>query len=173
MVMSRVRNARICGEDKIYQTSKGGSALILKLGDADNSRNTQDSVKINDLTSRLIDRKAIAERGEVAQGCQAVGQMPTWLQGLRRGIRSLLTVRVLIFFEASLFRRRVYQPQHDPITLAKRKIVSIILAQGAAEHRYILGGCGQRRSRNPKTVCPGQMSGRKDKTCRVGTDASE
>jgi len=58
--------------------------------------NTQDSVKINGLTSRLIDRKAIKERGEVAQGCQEVGQsnrrlMPTWLQGLRRGIRSLLT----------------------------------------------------------------------------------
>ena len=87
--------------------------------------NTQDSVKINVLTSRLIDRKAIKERGEVAQGCQEVGQsnrwlMPTWLQGLRRGIRGLLTsawrsyespmtwpalftVRVLIFSEASLF----------------------------------------------------------------------
>ena len=104
--------------------------------------NTQDSVKINGLTSRLIDRKAIKERGEVAQGCQEVGQsnrrlMPTWLQGLRRGIRSLLTsawrsyespmtwpalftVRVLIFSEASLFRRRAYQPQHDSVRPRQR-----------------------------------------------------
>lgn len=118
-------------------------------------------MKINDLTSRLIDRKAIEERGEVAQGCQEVGQskrrlMPTWLQGLRRGIRSLLTsawgsdgspndlarlltARVLIFSEASLFRRRTLTRFRK--TLVRRKIASIILAQGAAEHRYILGGC--------------------------------
>ena len=56
--------------------------------------NIQESVKINDLTSRLIDRKAIEERGEVAQGCQVVGQIPTWLQELRRGIRSLLNLRL-------------------------------------------------------------------------------
>jgi hypothetical protein len=37
MVMSRVRKVRICGEDKIHQTSKVGSALSLKLGDTDSS----------------------------------------------------------------------------------------------------------------------------------------
>lgn len=37
MVISGVRKVRICGEDKIHQTSKGGSAWSLKLGDADNS----------------------------------------------------------------------------------------------------------------------------------------
>lgn len=37
MVMSRVKKVGICGEDKIHQTSKGRSALSLKLGDTDNS----------------------------------------------------------------------------------------------------------------------------------------
>ena len=121
-------------------------------------------MKINDLTSRLIDRKAIEERGEVAQGCQAVGQsnqrlMPTWLQGLCRGIRSLLSsarrsdgspndlVRLAHRESSDLLRsipvqaKSVSTSTRSRKTLAKRKIASIILAQGAAEHLYILGGC--------------------------------
>ena len=115
-------------------------------------------MKIKDLTSRLIDRKAIEERGDVAQGCQAVGQVPTWLQELRRGIHSLLTsacrpdgspndlVRLAHREGYNLLRsipvqaKSVSTSTRSRRTLAKRKIASIILAQGAAEHLYILGG---------------------------------
>lgn len=153
-------------------------------------------MKINGLTSRLIDRKAIKERGEVAQGCQAVGQsnrrlMHTWLQGLRRGIRSLLSsarrsdgspndlVRLAHREGSDLLRSIPVQAKSVSTSIrfrktsAKRKIASIILGQGAAKHRYILGGYHLACTARAKTVRPGQMSGRKNKTCRVGTDAGE
>lgn len=78
--------------------------------------------------------------------------MPTWLQGLRRGIRSLLTsawrsdvspndlarlvlftARVLILRSIPVQAKSVSTSTRFRKTLAKRKIASIILAQGAAE----------------------------------------
>lgn len=125
-------------------------------------------MKINDLTSRLIDRKAIKERGEVAQGSTAHTHMAAGTSSghpqsfnLRLEVRwlALFTARVLIFLRSIPVQAKgVSASTRSRKTSAKRKTASIILAQGAAEHRYILViWLGQRGPRNPKTVlvkCP-------------------